>query len=770
MTKSILITQCLQNDFVKPIKRHDPLPNLLHVGFEEARRLMGEDPNKGPIALMMNWAYQQPSDKLSIIHIRDWHDIDDVFQTQHLHQFGDHCLIDSKGSDFAFSISNPDRDVKIVNSRNLNDFIDTDLEEYFNSLKLKNKIKVGLIGVWTEAKVYFLAYELTTRYPNLEIAVCSALTASSSRSHHFMALDQLKRLLGIKIFSSIGEFSKYLSDDESKISITHLTHSDIPKIIKEEEFEISDTDLNLIRFLFRDCREIQIRLLTGGYSGNLILSTESTDLHGHQQVPHVVKIGEQGSIGQERAAFERIEGVLGNNAPRITDFADYDERGALKYRYAAMGGGFSNTFQKLYCAGLSHEKTKYFLNEVFKEQLGRFYIAGISEQKNLLEYYGVIPDFAEKTKKNIENILGTKADAEILTLPSSHDFPNPYHFYKYDLPEIFNAGMLSYMSSFIHGDLNGANIIIDAHENVWLIDFFHTGRGHMLRDLIKLENDLLYIFTPTGNEEELACAIELLDLLLNVVDLGRPLPSIEETGLKDPEIRRAYKTIQILRSFYPNLVKEDRNILQLLIAQIRYTGHTLIFEESNKWQKMLALYTLGKCCEKVNLQLRRRGPLRIDWIDDKYTQKGKLGMTILPGRKDYGRNLTEDIEMLKKLEVTHVVTLTTLDELGYYGVDELIVKLLESGFIHKFFPIRNQYTSSVKDMKSLIKWLDDNLKKGKNVMVHCVGGIGRSGLVCGCYLVSRGLDPELAINEVRKVRSERAIESRVQEEFIKQFK
>ena len=40
----VLITQCLQNDFVKPLAPYTPLPNLLHVGHEEARRLMGDDP------------------------------------------------------------------------------------------------------------------------------------------------------------------------------------------------------------------------------------------------------------------------------------------------------------------------------------------------------------------------------------------------------------------------------------------------------------------------------------------------------------------------------------------------------------------------------------------------------------------------------------------------------------------------------------------------------------------------------------------------------
>lgn len=51
-----LITQCLQHDFVAPVGRYDALPNLLHIGFEEARRLMGENPDEGPVARVMRWA------------------------------------------------------------------------------------------------------------------------------------------------------------------------------------------------------------------------------------------------------------------------------------------------------------------------------------------------------------------------------------------------------------------------------------------------------------------------------------------------------------------------------------------------------------------------------------------------------------------------------------------------------------------------------------------------------------------------------------------
>jgi hypothetical protein len=47
MTHAILITQCLQNDFVQPLGRHDPITNRLHVGYDEARRLMGDTPDEG---------------------------------------------------------------------------------------------------------------------------------------------------------------------------------------------------------------------------------------------------------------------------------------------------------------------------------------------------------------------------------------------------------------------------------------------------------------------------------------------------------------------------------------------------------------------------------------------------------------------------------------------------------------------------------------------------------------------------------------------------
>lgn len=44
------------------------------------------------------------------------------------------------------------------------------------------------------------------------------------------------------------------------------------------------------------------------------------------------------------------------------------------------------------------------------------------------------------------------------------------------------------------------------------------------------------------------------------------------------------------------------------------------------------------------------------------------------------------------------------------------------------------------------------LSSGKNVLVHCRQGIGRTGLVAACLPINKGLEPEAAVDLLSKVR------------------
>jgi protein-tyrosine phosphatase len=767
---ALLITQCLQQDFVAPIGRYEPLPNRLHIGHAEALRLIGEDPATGPVARMMAWAYAQPDETLKLVHIRDWHEATDPQQMAHLGHFGAHCLQNTPGAAFAFpEPEQHGKHVAVVNTLTLNDFHGTTLVESLAPWA-DQPLHVGLIGVWTEAKITFLAYELSSRYPKWSLAVCSALTASSSRAQHFLALDQLQKLFGVHIFDTPAELMAFLGNAEAQTPLLSAT-AEHPQLTFSGE-SLTPEDQALVRHLFRECREVSLRRLDGGFSGNVVLGTESTDLLGHRQVPHVVKIGPQALIGKERTAFERIEHVLGNTAPRITDFAEHAGRGALKYRYASMGGSFSTTFQKLYAQGMPIDQISGILHTVFGELLGRLYSAATYETCQILEYYQFSPRWAGNVRNRVEALLGSPAEGDTLTLPGgSPPFPNPCLFYERRLPQLLASPRSDgCYQAYVHGDLNGANIVLDAHRNVWLIDFFHTHRGHVLRDLIKLENDLLYIFTPIEDTATLQEALRLSHLLLHVRDLRAPLPPLEETGLRHPALRRAWQVIQILRSFYPPLIQTDRDPTQLFVGQLRYAIHTLSFDECSPLQKQWALYTASLLAQEVDVRLRGHSRLRLDWLPEAETGPGRLGLTLLPGRRDYHRSLTADIAVLGAEGVNKVVCLLTENEFEEYGVEGLLAAYRAANLEVVHVPMRDQGVCSRSEMQTLVESLQQDMALGKRVLVHCVGGLGRSGTVAACYLRNRhGYSAEEALALVRQVRSPRAVESTVQEAFVASF-
>ncbi|TGK82372.1 isochorismatase family protein [Leptospira noumeaensis] len=771
---AILFTQCLQNDFASLLDKYDPLPNYLHIGYQEASRLLGEMMEEGPVFSLLDWAYETDPNKLKLIHIRDWHDPNAKTQEDHLTQFGNHCLKDTSGAEFVFQKwieEEPGRGV-IVNASGLNDFVDTNLESILTPYKGK-KLKVGITGVWTEAKVTFLAYDLKTRYPEFEIGVCSALTASSSLSMHFIALDQLKQILGVRVFSSIGAFTEFLTGSQPNLEKKISTNSRIStdKLKLDPKYPITKTDNQILLYLFRDCKEVEFKTLDGGFSGNVVLKSKSIDHLGHLQVPCVVKIGERDLIAKERTAFERIQEVLGNNAPSIVDFCELENRGAIKYRYAAMLDGNVKTFQKIYGTMSDGAGLDRIIDTVFGEQLGRLFEAASTEKLNLLEYYDFQPKYAKSVRARVESLLGgpqTKPDIEIVP---GELVPNPCLFYEKDLLELKEYNAIPHNTSFIHGDLNGANIIIDGQENVWIIDFFHTHRGHIIRDLLKLENDILFIFCKIESEEEWKEAVELTDYLHNKEDLGIELSLETPDFLKNEKLKKAYRVIAKLRSYYPRLVKLDRDPYQMYVGALRYAMHTLSFDESNEWQKKWALYVGSKLIIKIKDYIKRSKILRIDYLqpiaNGGSENISKIGLTILPGRKDRARVLADDLNTIKKEGISHVLSLITEQEYSQYGVSDLKSELNQNGIEQKQVPILDQRVPSLTQMKEMVEWMDQALVNQHRVLIHCVGGLGRSGTVAAAYLIwKHGLDSESAIQKVRESRSERAVESLEQIRFL----
>src|SRR5258708_5249554 len=135
--------------------------------------------------------------------------------------------------------------------------------------------------------------------------------------------------------------------------------------------------------------------------------------------------------------------------------------------------------------------------------------------------------------------------------------------------------------------------------------------------------------------------------------------------------------------------------------------HTLSFDECNDWQKKLALYFGSKSCGRVLNHLKSSKKLRIDYISsgEKKPFDDLLGITILPGRKDRGRNLTEDIYTIKNEQIKIIVCLLNENEFHDYGVDEMKKEYVKNGFDVCYFKILDQGVGGKEEMNKALEWV-----------------------------------------------------------------
>lgn len=155
---------------------------------------------------------------------------------------------------------------------------------------------------------------------------------------------------------------------------------------------------------------------------------------------------------------------------------------------------------------------------------------------------------------------------------------------------------------------------------------------------------------------------------------------------------------------------------------------------------------------------------------------GRVGLTLCPGKKQatgltgaWARDLTLDLDAVAGWNAAAVVTLVEEHELERLEVTGLGAAVRDRHMEWIHLPIRDR---SVPDAAFEAAWetsgeaLRARLRSGFNVLVHCMGGLGRAGTIASRLLVELGWTPGDAIREVRRVRPG-ALETDGQEDFVR---
>jgi ADP-ribosyl-[dinitrogen reductase] hydrolase len=152
---------------------------------------------------------------------------------------------------------------------------------------------------------------------------------------------------------------------------------------------------------------------------------------------------------------------------------------------------------------------------------------------------------------------------------------------------------------------------------------------------------------------------------------------------------------------------------------------------------------------------------------------GVIGVTLCPGKKDpsrdWDRDLDIDLTAIRRWGAQVVVTLVEQHELELLEVKSLPEAVARHGMKWVHLPIRDV---SVPDQNFEAKWvvtgpeLRNLVRHGGSILIHCRGGLGRTGTIAARLLVELGIDAQSAIDTVRRVRPG-VIETRAQEMHVR---
>jgi len=153
------------------------------------------------------------------------------------------------------------------------------------------------------------------------------------------------------------------------------------------------------------------------------------------------------------------------------------------------------------------------------------------------------------------------------------------------------------------------------------------------------------------------------------------------------------------------------------------------------------------------------------WLDGPWP--GKLALAARPRGGDW---LRDDLANWKRAGIDQVLSLLTPEEERDLGVRDEPVETKAQGMKFDSLPIPDrQIPRSESTLAEALEKVNDALAAGKNVVVHCRQGIGRSGLVAACLLVKNGMSPGAAVEAVSAARGLTIPETTEQREWIDHY-
>ncbi len=149
------------------------------------------------------------------------------------------------------------------------------------------------------------------------------------------------------------------------------------------------------------------------------------------------------------------------------------------------------------------------------------------------------------------------------------------------------------------------------------------------------------------------------------------------------------------------------------------------------------------------------------------------GIIYLGRAPGYGSDRISDFRDIKALGVSKVYCLQEEDELLYLSngtenVEKRRESLNELGIELVHSPVPDFGVPAKEQAAELVNSILGDIRSGKNILIHCMGGLGRTGTIAACVLAGTGIAPGDAVAKVRAVRPG-TLETAAQADFVRGY-
>ncbi len=314
---------------------------------------------------------------------------------------------------------------------------------------------------------------------------------------------------------------------------------------------------DLLCRLFYEAERVLVRPLTQGQSVTGVLWAQPFYTSGGGRAV-IVKFGDFHKIEEEYSNFKKFVQpfIGGGRNSTVLDIRRTPHLGGIIYSLLGADNEHLEDFGSFYRQAHS-SKIIDVLGRLFLDTCGAWYAnVGKLEPRNLTEEYqqlfGLTPEKFEHPLSELQRSVHGTQKLYFKSLDSDRRFKNPI---------VGIAGPTLVRSTYTcitHGDFNHQNLLIDTTGHTWLIDFQSTGRGHILRDVAKLDTEcrLALLAAEEATLEERLRMEEALCSIDHFSQLGLLATSF---STENEALAKVYNVVVHLRGLAHKLVVQNQS-------------------------------------------------------------------------------------------------------------------------------------------------------------------------------------------------------------------